>query len=50
MICFDRVWAEFSRCLKLQGAEIIVAMSAWPGDIRGDMTTHGVELFMNAAS
>ena len=49
MICFDRVWAEFSRCLKLQGAEIIVAMSAWPGDIRGDMTTHGVELFMNAA-
>ncbi|MGE4541044.1 MAG: carbon-nitrogen hydrolase family protein [Bacteroidales bacterium] len=31
MICFDRWWPEIARCLKIGGAEIILAMSAWPG-------------------
>lgn len=49
MICFDRIWPELARCLRLQGAEIIIGMSAWPGDVRGDLTTHAAEIFMTSS-
>jgi len=46
MICFDRVWPEAARCLKMKGAEIIVEMSAWPAEVRGDTTTHIADVFL----
>ena len=52
MICYDKAFPESARTLTLDGADIIVCMSAWPGsrtkaaaDLAQDRWTHRFDLF-----
>jgi predicted amidohydrolase len=55
MICYDKAFPEAARTLAVDGAEIIVCMSAWPGsrtgaaaDLAQDRWTHRFDLFDQA--
>jgi N-carbamoylputrescine amidase len=55
MICYDKAFPEAARTLAVDGAEIIVCMSAWPGsrtgaaaDLAEDRWTHRFDLFDQA--
>jgi predicted amidohydrolase len=55
MICYDKAFPEAARALALDGAEIVVCMSAWPGartnpnpDLAQDRWTRRFDLFDRA--
>ncbi len=55
MICYDKAFPESARALALDGAEIVVCVSAWPAsrtnpapDIADDRWTHRFDLFDRA--
>jgi N-carbamoylputrescine amidase len=55
MICYDKAFPESARALALDGAQIVVCMSAWPGsstnatpDLADDRWTHRFDLFDRA--
>jgi predicted amidohydrolase len=55
MICYDKAFPESARALALDGAEIIVCVSAWPGsrtdapaDLAQDRWTRRFDLFDRA--
>jgi predicted amidohydrolase len=55
MICYDKAFPESARTLALDGADIVVCMSAWPGsrtgaaqDLAQDRWTHRFDLFDQA--
>ncbi|KWX04762.1 acyltransferase [Carbonactinospora thermoautotrophica] len=55
MICYDKAFPESARALALDGAEIVVCMSAWPGsrtnpsaDLAEDRWKHRFDLFDRA--
>jgi predicted amidohydrolase len=55
MICYDKAFPESARALALDGAEIVVCMSAWPGsrtnparDLADDRWTRRFDLFDQA--
>jgi len=55
MICYDKAFPESARSLALDGAEIVVCVSAWPGsrtspsaDLANDRWTHRFDLFDRA--
>jgi len=55
MICYDKAFPEAARTLALDGAEIVVCVSAWPGsrtassdDLADDRWTHRFNLFDRA--
>lgn len=55
MICYDKAFPESARCLAMDGAEIIVCMSAWPAsqtaaasDLAEDRWTRRFNLFDQA--
>ena len=55
MICYDKAFPESARALALDGAEIIVCVSAWPGsrtnapaDLAEDRWTRRFDLFDRA--
>jgi N-carbamoylputrescine amidase len=55
MICYDKAFPESARCLALDGAEIVVCVSAWPGsrtnpstDLAEDRWTRRFDLFDRA--
>jgi predicted amidohydrolase len=55
MICYDKAFPESARALALDGAQIVVCMSAWPGsstnaspDLASDRWTYRFDLFDQA--
>ena len=55
MICYDKAFPEAARALALDGAEIVVCMSAWPGsatnpapDLRDDRWKRRFDIFDQA--
>lgn len=55
MICYDKAFPEAARALALDGAQIVVCMSAWPAartratpDLAQDRWTHRFDLFDRA--
>jgi predicted amidohydrolase len=55
MICYDKAFPEAARTLALDGADLVVCMSAWPGsrtgaaaDLAQDRWTHRFDLFDQA--
>lgn len=57
MICYDKAFPEAARTLALDGAQIVVCMSAWPAgrtaghpDLSKDRWTHRFDLFDSACA
>jgi predicted amidohydrolase len=55
VICYDKAFPEAARTLAVDGAEVVVCMSAWPGsrtgaaaDLAEDRWTHRFDLFDQA--
>ncbi|GHE07126.1 carbon-nitrogen hydrolase family protein [Klenkia taihuensis] len=55
VICYDKAFPEAARTLAVDGAEVVVCMSAWPGsrtgaaaDLAEDRWTHRFDLFDRA--
>jgi predicted amidohydrolase len=55
LICYDKAFPEAARTLALDGAEVVVCMSAWPAartaaapDLAADRWTHRFDLFDQA--